>query len=612
MCGIAGWVNLYEDLSTEKNILRDMSETLKNRGPDSNGEWFSPHAMLVHRRLAVVDPEGGLQPMVRTVDNHSFAVTYNGELYNTDDLRTTLLSLGHHFYTRSDTEVLLVSYIQWGPQCVEYLNGIYAFAIWDEKEQRLFMARDRFGVKPLFYCLKGKNLIFGSEMKALLKHPLVEPVVKTQGLSEIFTLCPARTPGHGIYEDVFEVKPAHCLLFTHDGAKESCYWTLTSSTHEDSPEETVEKVSWWVKDAIRRQLVSDVPLCTFLSGGLDSSIITAVSAIAFKEEGRILDTFSIDYVDNEKYFKSSLFQPNADAPYVQLMSKAFNTHHHVYTFDTPELVDALKAAVLARDFPGMADVDSSLYLFCREIKRTATVALSGECADEVFGGYPWFHHKEFFDAPTFPWARQLDERLKVLSPDLIERIRPYDYVHQRYEESLAQVPRLPDEDATEKRRREIFFLNITWFMSTLLDRKDRMSMAHGLEVRVPFCDHRLVQYVWNIPWSLKMYENREKGLLRKALEDTLPYDILWRKKSPYPKTHNPSYTEAVKTWVMDILNDSNASLLPLVDKKALLKLMDQPAQLGRPWFGQLMAFPQLLAWLIQVELWLKEYHVRIL
>jgi asparagine synthase (glutamine-hydrolysing) len=611
MCGIAGWVNLVEDLSLERNILEDMSETLRNRGPDSSGEWFSPHAMLVHRRLAVVDPEGGLQPMVRTLNGKSYVITYNGELYNTDELRSALLSLGHHFHTRSDTEVLLVSYIEWGPQCVEYLNGIYAFAIWDEKEQCLFMARDRFGVKPLFYSLNGQNLIFGSEMKALLKHPMVKPVVSTQGLAEIFTLCPARTPGHGIYEKVFEVKPAHSIIFTGDGIKESCYWTLSSAPHEDSPEETIEKVSWWVKDAIKRQLVSDVPLCTFLSGGLDSSIISAVAAIAFKEEGRILDTFSIDYVDNEKHFKSSLFQPNADAPYVRLMSEAFGTHHHVFTFDTPELVEALKDAVLARDFPGMADVDSSLYLFCREIKKFATVALSGECADEVFGGYPWFHHREFFETPTFPWARLLDERLKVLSPDLSARINAHEYVRQRYEETLKQVPRLPGESALEARRREIFYLNITWFMSTLLDRKDRMSMAHGLEVRVPYCDHRLVQYVWNIPWSLKMYDNREKGLLRKALEDTLPHEILWRKKSPYPKTHNPSYTQAVKERMLDILSDSNSRILPLIDRKTLLELMDRPAELGRPWFGQLMAFPQLLAWLIQVETWLTEYKVQI-
>ncbi|MCX7773655.1 MAG: asparagine synthase C-terminal domain-containing protein, partial [Clostridia bacterium] len=288
-----------------------------------------------------------------------------------------------------------------------------------------------------------------------------------------------------------------------------------------------------------------------------------------------------------------------------------HTHHHNINIDTPELVDALKASVLARDFPGMADVDSSLYLFCKEIKKDMVVGLSGECADEVFGGYPWFHHPEFFEAQTFPWVRTMEERLKVLAPEVLEAIRPYEYVKQRYEETLARVPRLPGESFKEARRREIFYLNITWFMQTLLDRKDRMSMANGLEVRVPFCDHRLVQYVWNIPWELKMYEGREKGVLRKAMEDTLPHDILWRKKSPYPKTHNPSYMLAVKEWLSDILADGSSPLLALVNKKTLKELLHQKAELGKPWFGQLMALPQLFAWLIQVDLWLKEYKVEI-
>lgn len=607
MCGIAGWINLEHDISAQQQILYRMSETLKNRGPDDKGEWFSQHAMLVHRRLSVMDPKGGAQPMVHDKGDYPYVITYNGELYNADDLRGDLIDKGYNFSTRCDTEVLLKAYVEWGPQCVEYLNGIYAFGIWNGQERSLFLARDRFGVKPLFYTLKKDNLIFGSEVKTLLSHPLVKPIIKNEGLAEIFSLCPARTPGHGIYDGVQEVKPAHAIFFDAGGLKDTCYWTLSSELHTDSSDETVEKVSWWVKDAVKRQLVSDVPLCTFLSGGLDSSIITAVAANSFRSADRILDTFSIDYQDNDKYFKTSLFQPNADAPYVEQMSREFGTSHHPVIIDTPELVESLRDAVLSRDFPGMADVDSSLYLFCREVKKYATVALSGECADEVFGGYPWFHNEEFFKAPTFPWARTLEERLKVLSPELMEVIRPHDYVKMRYEEALAQVPRLEGESSIEARRREIFYLNLTWFMTTLLDRKDRMSMANGLEVRVPFCDHRLVQYVWNIPWKLKMVDDREKGILRKAMEDTLPHDILWRKKSPYPKTHNPSYMKAVKEWLSGIIADGSSPLLPLINKKAVHALIDGNNENGRPWFGQLMALPQLFAWLIQVDVWLREY-----
>jgi asparagine synthase (glutamine-hydrolysing) len=294
------------------------------------------------------------------------------------------------------------------------------------------------------------------------------------------------------------------------------------------------------------------------------------------------------------------------------MSDQYATCHHYIEFDTPQLAEALTAAVKARDLPGMADVDSSLWLFCREVKKDATVALSGECADEVFGGYPWFHREESLFSHTFPWSSNLEERIKLLSPGLIESIRPDEYIQRRYEETISKVPRLPGENSLEAKRREMFYLNLTWFMTTLLDRKDRMSMAHGLEVRVPYCDHRLVQYVWNIPWELKMYGGKEKGILRKALEGILPEDVLYRKKSPYPKTHNPSYEKAVKEWLMEIINDPCSPLLPLINKKAVMDLMQQHSDYGKPWFGQLMAVPQMFAYLIQVNTWLKEYNVELM
>lgn len=610
MCGIAGWISFKNDIESQKDILDRMSGTLKNRGPDDRGEWFSPHAMLVHRRLSVVDPAGGAQPMVREKDGRRYVITYNGELYNTDDLRNILAGRGYFFSSHSDTEVLLTSYMEWGSECTHYLNGIYAFGIWSEKDQSLFLARDRFGVKPLFYSIKEDSLIFGSELKTLLAHPLVRPVIHTEGLAEIFCLSPARTPGHGVYEDVFELKPACSILYDRDGIHNDCYWSLVSELHSDSAEETIEKVSYWVKDAVKRQLVADVPLCTFLSGGLDSSILSAVAALQFEENGSVLNTYSIDYMDNEKHFKPSLFQPDPDAPWVKRMAEAFKTRHHNIILDTPDLTRALYDATLARDLPGMADVDSSLFLFCREIKKEATVGLSGECADEVFGGYPWFHNMEFFNADTFPWSRSLDVRLQVMSGDLKEAVKPYEYVDRRYRETLAMVPRLNGESPLEARRREIFYLNLTWFMGTLLERKDRMSMANGLEVRVPFCDHRLVQYVWNIPWELKMFDGREKGMLRKAMEGVLPEDVLWRKKSPYPKTHNPSYMKAVKEWLNEILSDPSSPLLPLIDVRSVKALLEGN-EMGKPWFGQLMALPQLFAWLIQVDVWLREYNVEI-
>ncbi|HEX9059978.1 MAG TPA: asparagine synthase C-terminal domain-containing protein, partial [Clostridia bacterium] len=415
-----------------------------------------------------------------------------------------------------------------------------------------------------------------------------------------------------IYKNVYEVKPSHSIFIDHNGIRVRRYWSLVSEPHVDSFEDTVEKVKSLVYDSIERQFVADVPVCTFLSGGLDSSAISAIAARYFKERGQVLHTYSIDYKDNDIYFKPSAFQPNQDAPWVKRMSEHIGSIHHNITIDTPMLVEALRGAVLARDLPGMTDVDSSLWLFCREIKKDATVALSGECADEIFGGYPWFHREDLMNANTFPWSRFLDERTGVLLPELIYLIKPPRYVERRYRETLDEVPRLPGESQLEARRREIFYLNITWFMQTLLDRKDRMSMSTGLEVRVPYCDHRLAQYVWNIPWEIKALEGREKGLLRKAFEGLLPDDVLYRKKSPYPKTHNPAYERAVKKWLSEIIEERTSPLLGLINIKAVKDLLaSDNTDYGRPWFGQLMALPQLFAYLIQVNIWLSEYKVSI-
>lgn len=613
MCGIVGWMDWEKDLSRERDILQAMTRCLTNRGPDAEGFWFGHPVAFGHRRLVVVDPAGGQQPMSAFKHKHACTMIYNGELYNTEDLRQELVACGHSFHSHSDTEVLLHAYLEWGVECVTRLNGIFAFAIWDEKEQRLFIARDRMGVKPLFYAQRGSSFFFASELKALLAHPDVKPVLSREGLAEVFALSPARTPGHGVFHNVHEVRPGCSLTVSRNGIRHQRYWQLVSRPHSDNAEETAKRVRELVIDAIQRQLVADVPVSTLLSGGLDSSVITAVAAGYFKQEGRgQLHTYSIDYVDNDRHFQASTFQPNQDAPYVQLVSQFLGTHHHAIEFDTDELVEALKAATLARDLPGMADVDASLYLFCREIKKETTVVLSGECADEVFGGYPWFHREELLHAGTFPWARATKERASWLSPELRDWVKPEEYAAQRYEETLDEVPHLPGEDPLEARRREMFYLNITWFMNTLLDRKDRMSMAASLEARVPFCDHRIVEYVWNIPWALKTYGNREKGILRKAMEGLLPDEVLYRKKSPYPKTHNPAYTKAVRSWLLQILDDPTSPLLPLIDVPTIRRIAESDAQAsGIPFFGQLMSTPQLFAYLGQLDFWLREYRVSI-
>ncbi|NLO96697.1 MAG: asparagine synthase (glutamine-hydrolyzing) [Peptococcaceae bacterium] len=611
MCGIVGWTDFSRNLTGETNIIETMTNKLIPRGPDATGYWFSPHTCMGHRRLVVVDPQGGQQPMIRRKENNIYVLVYNGELYNTNEIRQELLGRGYSFQGWSDTEVLLQSYIEWGENCLEKLNGIFAFAVWDEQKEELFLARDRIGVKPLFYSRFGSSFLFASEIKALLAHPFISPTIDREGLAEIFVLGPARTPGHGVFKQIFELKPGFCLRVNRRGVSSKQYWSLESKPHTESFAETALTVRDLVIDAITRQLVSDVPLCTLLSGGLDSSVITAIAANTYQKKGlKPLRTFSVDYIDNEKYFRANEFQPDPDAPWIKIVADNFGTRHYSCLLNTQQLVDSLFPAVLARDLPGMTDVDSSLYLFSREIKKMATVALSGEGADEVFGGYPWFYNQESIELKTFPWTRRAEERFRLYSPELLELIRPQEYLAQRLQEALAEVPRLASDNPINAKMREMFYLNLTRWMPTLLDRKDRMSMAVGLELRVPYTDHRLVEYLWNIPWEYKFHRHREKALLRKAMEGLLPETVLWRKKSPYPKTHNPAYLEAVRDSIIEIVNDKNSPLNPFINRPALLDFAQRiTTDTNIPWFGQLMNAPQLLAYFIQVNYWLKEYRV---
>ncbi|QCH26503.1 asparagine synthase (glutamine-hydrolyzing) [Clostridium tyrobutyricum] len=611
MCGIAGWVNLKEDISKYRDVLVKMTNTLKDRGPDDEGYYLSQNALLGHRRLVVVDPSGGAQPMSKSINGSKYIIVYNGELYNTEDVRKSLLKEGYSFESYSDTEVLLTSYIQWGTDCVKHINGIYAFAVWDESRDELFMVRDPLGVKPLFYTVKNNSLIFGSEIKTLLAHPYVEPVIDRQGLTEVFALGPARALGSGVFKGIKEVPPANFLIFNKDGLKLKEYWKPECKLHTEDTETTAQHVRFLLVDAIKRQLVADVPVCTLLSGGLDSSTISAVAASEFKKQGKTLNTYSIDYKGNDKFFKANSFEPTPDRIWAAKMSDYIGSNHHSIINDNSELADALYDAVKAGDLPGMADIDSSFYLFFKEIRKKNTVVLSGECADEIFGGYPWYRRPEDINANTFPWSKSINSRKEILSDEL-KALDLEGYLNQQYEDTLKQVPHLDGESREEARMRELFYLNIKWFMVTLLTRKDRMSMANSLEARVPFADYRLVEYAFNIPSNIKFYKGREKGLLRKAVEGILPQDVVERKKSPYPKTHNPEYTRAVQKKMKAIMDDKTSPILDLIDKKAVNTLIKTGgSSFKAPWFGQLMRGPQLLAYLIQVNTWLKEYNIKL-
>ena len=608
MCGIGGFVDYERDARRGGPILHGMKRTLTPRGPDAEGTYFDEDAALVHRRLIVIDPEGGKQPM-HSPDRNTIII-YNGELYNIPELRTELMSRGHEFVGHSDTEVLLHAYLEWKTDAFARLNGIFAFAIWEKRERRLTLCRDRLGVKPLFFAPIRNGLTFGSTIDTVLCHPEIEPALDEDGLRTLLLLGPARPPESGVFRQIKSLLPGHFAVLTPENFTDHVYWQLEAHEHEDDLQTTIERTHELICDAARRQLVSDVPLACFLSGGLDSSILSMLAAKDYAARGETLHTWSVDYRDNDKYFTKSIFQPNSDDSYIDQMVDFLGTHHHRVVLEPEALCAALLPATDARALPGMADVDSSLLLFCAAVKRGGTtVCLSGECADELFGGYPWYHREEILFEDTFPWSRSVGLRLGLLTPDAVRNGE--EFVRQHYRDTCDRAPKLSSDDKKAARMREMFVLNLDWFMATLLDRKDRMSMYSGLEVRVPFCDHRIVEYAYNMPWDFKSLEGREKGIVRRAFANELPKEIVYRKKSPYPKTFHPVYTRLCADYVRRIFEDNTSVAASLFDRNAVQKLMQRPESLAEPWFGQLMRTPQIFAYIIQLDRWFRHYHVKI-
>ena len=599
MCGITGWMNKNENLRNKKRTIKKMTKTLKYRGPDSTGYFISDDVLLGHKRLAIIDPEKGKQPM--KYDN--YVIVYNGEIYNTDSIRKKLIKKGYSFNTTSDTEVILKGYACYKEKIVEKLEGIFAFAIYDGKD--LFLARDRLGVKPLFYTQIDGNFLFASEIKALLKNDLVQPIIDKESLQELLGLGPSKIPGSGIFKGIKELRAAHYLTYKAGIIDIKRYWNVKDKKFDDTFEVCSTKVRRMFMDSIKRQMVSDVGISTFLSGGLDSSIITAVVSNELKKQNQVLDTYSIDYEDNDKYFKANKFQVSKDKKFIDIMKNAFKTNHTYEVISQRKLAKTLKESVIARDYPGMADIDSSLFWFSKQIRKEHKVILSGECADEIFGGYPWFYRKEIRERENFPWIDSLDERISLIKKDLAQKLDLKNFVKEKCELTLSEINVSDDENL-----KKLFYLNMTWFMPTLLDRKDRMTMRASLEARVPFADTKLIEYLWNVPWKYKYRNNQEKGLLRHAFKNILPKEIIDRKKNPYPKTHNPKYTKIMIKLLKKRLKNKKSVLYKIFDYDKLVNLIETGGESFKtPWFGQLMTGPELLAYLYQFDIWAVKYKI---
>ncbi|MFE9611341.1 asparagine synthase (glutamine-hydrolyzing) [Streptomyces sp. NPDC006012] len=618
MCGIAGWISFRREASTDsetRRIIDAMTHTMACRGPDASGIWMDAHAALGHRRLAIIDLEGGRQPMaVEHAGRGPLITTYSGEIYNYRELREELRGHGHTFTTDSDTEVVVRAYAQWGEDFTSRLNGMYAFALWDPREQQLLLVRDRLGIKPLYYRPTGDGVLFGSEPKAILAHPSVRPVVDSEGLAELLTI--AKTPGHAIYRDMYEVKPGHTVRVRRAGLTERRYWALEAREHTDDLPTTITRVRELLDDIVARQLVADVPVGTLLSGGLDSSVITALAARELRESGRgSVRSFAVDFAGQDENFAADSLRGTPDRPYAQALARHVNAEHADIVLDVADLTDPVHRAAVqtARDVPlAVGELDTSLYLLFRAIRERSTVALSGEAADELFGGYRWFHDGTAAAGHTFPWAAVFGKRGfsgdgntgtkgSLLDPGLLRKIDPEGYLDARYRQALAEVPQLRTDTAEERRMREIGHLHLTRHLQFWLDRKDRMSMATGLEVRVPYCDHRLVEYVFNTPWSMKTFDGREKSLLRAAAADLLPESVAQRVKSPYPSSQDPRYPEALRTRLRALLADRSA---PVHD---LLHLPG--AELAARSAGEQYSYS--MEFVLALDSWLREYRVEL-
>ena len=612
MCGIAGFFNPKQDFSDNPKanikILTNMINTMKMRGPDDDGYAVIKHCCFAHTRLSIIDLADGRQPMKVTNQGNNYHIIFNGEIYNHPEIKDELMSLGYVFYTKSDTEIIANAFIHWGAGFVKKLNGIFAIAIYDETRNMLYLFRDHFGVKPLYFTRIGDTTVFSSRIDTLFEYPRIRPALDISGFNEIFTIGPAKTYGHGVFANIKEVLPGEYIVITPDTFSRKMYYKIESKPHTDSYEETIEKTAYLVEDSIKKQMISDVPICTFLSGGIDSSLVSSVCA-KYLKEGEKLTTYSFDFEDNDIHFKSNSFQPTQDRPYVDIMKDYLHTDHIYLSCKYETLADLLFPSVDSRCLPTMADVDSSLLYFCSEVAKNHKVALTGECADEIFGGYPWFHKEEMIKANTFPWMRDISFRKSLLNPEFAAVLHMEQYIANAYEKSISEIDIIPSENETETSRRRISYLNIRWFMQTLLDRMDRTSMHSGLEARVPFADHRIVDYVFNIPWEMKAKDGIPKNLLRQASVRFLPDEVLNRPKNPYPKTYHPKYEEILVKRLKEVINDTSSPLRSYLNLPVVNKFLDSPKEYGKPWYGQLMAGPQMVAYLLQIDYWMKKYSL---
>lgn len=606
MYTLSGFCSFKNNYISSQNEVTDIVNSMTNINDttinDHKSIFLNENVVLIYQ-----SPEHLHQPITSNCDKYT--IIFNGELYNKKELLQIIEDNNYKLNSKNDIDIVLALYILFQENSLTLINGIFAFSIWDNIKKRLFLARDKFGVKPLFYTILDDTLVVSSSLNSILNYPLVEPIIDKDGLCELLGLFPSRSEGFGVFKGIKEVKFASYGIYDASGYTEKTYWKLESKKNDMTYKEILKKTRDLVTDAIIRQIESNKTISTFLSGGIDSSIVTAVIANELKKNGKVLDTYSFDYEDNAKYFISNDFQSDTDRKWVEKVVEHLDTNHTFLECNIENLVKYLYYAVDAKDYPGMADIDSSLLYFCDEVCKKHLLAVSGECSDEVFGGYPWFHDEESLYKNTFPWIRDFDSRKMLIKDNILSKLDIEGYVQEKYNESIKNVPILETETEIETKRRELVYLTLTWFMPTLIERTDRMSMYKNITVRIPYADYRIVEFLWNLPWEIKCNKT-PKSLLREAFADLLPEEVINRKKSPFPKTYNPLYEEMLIKEFKKILENENSPILNIINKEKALDLLEQPKNYTKPWFGQLMAAPQLIAFYIQTNYWLEKYNIK--
>lgn len=613
MCGICGYVS--NEKHEKEDRIKDMFEIQLNGCSNSVNSYIKENVVLGCAKLNGKDTDFESHPMSKICNNTKYTIICSGELYNSEEIKQDLEKKGYIFETNCDMEIILCAYMCYKQRCLNLFNGAYAFVIVEEETNKVFFARDRLGIKPLFYYHKDETLVFASEIKSILKYPEVKAVIGKEQICEMFGLGPAHTLGKTFFKDIMEILPGHWAIYSNNDLKMVKYWDLETNTgKQEDINKVIDKVNFLVTDSLKRQLVSSMPVCTMLSGGLDSSILTYLAS----QEIDNLATFSIDFNNSTENFKGNDYQPTRDADYVKVMVELLKTNHTNLYFDNNDLFEGLREAMIARDMPGMADIDSSMLEFCKKIKEKGyQVAISGECSDEIFGGYPWYYRPHLLNSNTFPWSRSIKTRSLIVNKSIVSEEELFKYIEKAYNDTVKSVV-YNSEDPMENEFRKTCYLTVKWFMNTLVERASRISAAVGMKIRVPFADYRIFEYLYNVSARYKLgligvrKEPVEKYILRKAFEKQLPKEIVYRKKSPFPKTYDPKYLEMLEDKIKDLINSSTAPVLEIIDVKYLYELLETHGEnLKENWFGQLMTYPQTLAYLIQINMWLLEYDIEI-